>query len=102
MPEARAGLGERIGHELRALAASFTHDYTLIGDRPGETAGEDREPLTVWVSAGRDQAQVIKGMIDDTFRLETGIPVNLQLVENMNELLVQATIVAPGLMWPWD
>lgn len=96
LPEARAGLGERIGHELRALAASFTHDYTLIGDRPGETAGEDREPLTVWVSAGRDQAQVIKGMIDDTFRLETGIPVNLQLVENMNELLVQATIAGTG------
>ncbi|HBG01927.1 MAG TPA: ABC transporter substrate-binding protein, partial [Firmicutes bacterium] len=46
LPEATASLGERIGHEFRALAASFTHDYTLIGDLPGGKGAEDREPLT--------------------------------------------------------
>lgn len=96
LPEATANVGQRLGHEMRALAASFTHDYTLIGDMPGGADSQDQKPLTVWVSAGRDQAQVIKSMIDDTFRLETGIPVNLQLVENMNALLVQATIAGTG------
>lgn len=96
LPQAAAAVRQRLGHEIRALAASFTHDYTLIGDLPGASELEDKEPLTVWVSAGRDQAQVIKGMIDDTFRPESGIPVNLQLVESMNELLVQATIAGTG------
>ena len=48
--------------------------------------------LKVWIGIGRDQAQILKQMIEDTFTPETGIRVNLELVNEMQQLLVPATI----------
>lgn len=82
-------------HEIRAFIASFTHDYTGVLDI---TEGADRaradkkDGLKVWIGLGRDQAQVLKQMIEDTFTPETGIRVNLELVNDMQRLLVPTTI----------
>lgn len=85
LPRADVGFFERIIHEIRAFAASFTEDYDAIGN-----VHDEREAITVWIATGRDQAQILKQMIDDSFTLKTGIPVNLQLV--MPGVLLPATV----------
>jgi ABC-type glycerol-3-phosphate transport system substrate-binding protein len=59
------------------------------------TAGSeqaDRE-LTIWMGKGRDQANVVKRLIDAYFTPETGINVNISLVEGA---LVKATLAGQG------
>ena len=80
-------------HELRAYIGSYTHDYTEIGDIM--TEGEDykeKDALHVWIGMGRDQAQSLKRMIQNSFTPATGIPVKLQLVNDMGGLLVPAIL----------
>ncbi len=53
---------------------------------------DDPNSIKVWIGIGRDQAQILKQMIEDTFTPETGIRVNLELVNEMQRLLVPASI----------
>lgn len=85
LPKAQPTALDVAMHEAKAFSASFSVDYNLVGDVFDATEGE-REPLVVWVSSGRDQAEFLKDMIEDTFTPQTGIKVNLQLV-NMGVLL---------------
>jgi len=85
LPRADVGFFERIIHEVRAFVASFTEDFDAIGD-----VHDEREAITVWIATGRDQAQILKQLIDDSFTPQTGIPVNLQLV--MPGVLLPATV----------
>ena len=48
--------------------------------------GNENPTITLWVGTGRDQANVIKSLIDESFTGDTGINVNVQLVD-MNTLL---------------
>lgn len=95
LPRATPKWWEVALHEARAFLASFTHDYTNIH---GVTELDDIRPTTdqntikVWIGLGRDQAQVLKQMIEDTFTPETGIRVDLELVTAMEQLLVPSTI----------
>ncbi len=79
----KANAWQKLVHEVRAFAASFTEDYTSIGS----VAGEDARTITVWLSSGRDQANVLKALIDESFTPETNVSVNLNLVQGS---LVQA------------
>lgn len=74
----------KTGYELKRLYYSFVIDYNQIGNVAEE--GNTNPTITLWVGTGRDQANVIKAMIDETFTNETGINVNVQLVD-MNTLL---------------
>jgi ABC-type glycerol-3-phosphate transport system substrate-binding protein len=93
LPKAAPSKLEVLTHEVKAFGASFVVDYNLVGD-VFDGSDDGREPLTVWVSTGRDQAQFLKDMIEDTFTPQTGIRVNLQLV-NMGVLL-PATLAGLG------
>ena len=88
-PRAEATLLERIKHELGSLVASYTEDYDSIGN----IGGGDRS-ITVWITTGRDQAQVLKGLIDDYFTPETNIAVKLRLVPA--GILLPATLAGEG------
>ena len=101
LPEAKPSIFQTIIHEIRAFVASFFHDYTgileIVDDSEAATAStpasvEDDQALKVWIGIGRDQAQILKQMIEDTFTPETGIRVTLELVNEMQRLLVPATI----------
>lgn len=98
LPRATPTVFETVAHEIRAFLASFTYDYTRIGDIGEQTRESKVDPKTdpntikVWMGLGRDHAQVLKQMIEDTFTPETGIRVELELVDNMGALLVPATI----------
>lgn len=96
MPKAAPSLFGTIIHEIRAFIASFTHDYTNVSDINvggglGTMSGKIK-PLKVWIGLGRDQAQVLKQMLEESFTPQTGIPVELELISNMGSLLVPATI----------
>ncbi len=100
MPGAKANILEKAGHELKAFMASFTEDYESIGD-----VYEGDDPLTIWLLAdaasvssasgsGRDQATVLKNLIDNYFVQQSGIPANVKLVNRDN--LLSATLAGEG------
>ena len=93
LPRAEPTFWQSLLHEIKAIIASFYRNYDMVGNL-GDPEGidETREPLTVWIGSGRDQAQVLKQMIDNEFSPQTGIPVKLQLVPNLSQLLIQAAI----------
>ena len=88
---ASAGFFKKLVHEAKRLYYSFVIDYNQIGS---VSEDEDAAVLTLWIGSGRDQANVIKALIDETFTNKTGISVNVQLVD-MNTLL-KATLVGEG------
>lgn len=83
LPRAQANFFESLVHEVSAFIASFTEDYDNIGAGHVD-ASED--PVVVWVETGagqagnRDNATVLKQIIDERFTPNTGIPVQLKLV----------------------
>jgi len=80
----------RMGHEVYAFLGSFTHSYSEVAT---EGAQETDQNLTIWMGKGRDQANVVKRLIDAYFTPETGINVNISLVEGA---LVKATLAGQG------
>lgn len=90
LPTAAPTMKERLSHEAKAFGASYTHDYQLVGDVYEGAA----EPLKVWIGWGRDQAQILKRLIENQFTPQTGIPVNLELVSM--GVLLPATLAGKG------
>lgn len=82
----------KLFYELTRLFYSFIINYNQIGN-VAENKKEEKT-ITLWVGTGRDQANVIKSMIDETFTNKTGINVNVMLVD-MSTLL-QATLAGQG------
>lgn len=58
---------------IQSFVGSFFTDYTNLSD---ETEGS----ITVWVAVGRDQAQVVKELVDSYFVPEYNIDVTVNLV----------------------
>lgn len=90
IPRATPSIMEIVSHEVRSFASSFVYDYSRIGEL-SEVSDADNS-ITVWIGSGRDQAQALKQMIEDTFTPETGISVNLELIQAMDSLLIPAII----------
>ncbi len=89
LPSAEASFLAEVKHELGAYIASYTEDYDSIGN-----TSEGQRTITVWITTGRDQAQVLKGLIDDSFTPESGISVQLRLVPP--NILLPATLAGEG------
>lgn len=89
-PAAESNFLGRIGHEVRTFLGSFSHSYNEVAS---EDSGEVQTTLTVWMGKGRDQANVMKRLIDVYFTPQTGIGVNISLVEGA---LVKATLAGQG------
>ena len=73
-----------LGNEMSRLFYSFVIDYNSLGSAGEE--GKENESITLWVGTGRDQANVIRALIDESFTNTYGVNVNVQLVD-MNTLL---------------
>lgn len=61
---------------VHAFVMSFFNDYEVVGGVK-ETG---KQAVTVWLTSGRDQAQILRQLVDNDFCKNTGIGVNLQLV----------------------
>lgn len=92
VPKTNNSLWDRIVHTVKTLFYSFVIDYNAIGNVAEE--GEDIRTITVWIGSGRDQANVLKSLIDETFTPQTNINVNLVLVDM--SMLLQATLAGQG------
>ena len=61
---------ESLAHETERLYYSFIIDYNKVGNvAEGDT---ENVVLTLWIRTGRDQANVIKSLIDEKFTPEIG------------------------------
>ena len=86
IPKANANWIQKCMMGLRSFFASFVEDYNSIG-------GKEKEAVTVWISAGRDQAQILRNLINNDFTPNTGIKVNLSLVQGT---IIEATMAGRG------
>ncbi|MGN6714206.1 extracellular solute-binding protein [Anaerocolumna jejuensis] len=95
-------LWDKVVHSVMTLFYSFVIDYNSIGNVAEKE--EDTKTITVWVGTGRDQANVIKSLIDESFTPKTNINVNVMLVDMGT--LMQATLSGQGpdvaLQVGWD
>lgn len=71
---------------FKAFIGSFFEDYNSLSEE-----GEDS--LTVWVSLGRDQAQVVKQLVDNGYNQESDTKVAINLVQGG---IVEATLAGKG------
>ena len=86
-----AGFGSSVAYQVRRFVDAFLLDYNRVGTLVEAT---EENTITVWSSAGRDQMQTLKVMLNDSFTQETGIGVNLELVEE--GALLPATVAGIG------
>ena len=91
VPKLKNSFADKFIHEIKTLFYSFIIDYSAIGNVAQKT---DRKGITVWVGTGRDQANTMKLLIDEDFTKNSGVNVNLMLVD-MNTLL-PATLSGEG------
>lgn len=91
MPKKGMGFTSKLKHQTSTFISSFFTDYNQIGNISED---DEQKSITVWIGSGRDQANTMKAMIDETFTSVTGINVNLKLV-NMGTLL-PATLANQG------
>lgn len=87
-PFENKGAFTQILFSVQRFFVSFINDYNNISSIDGKI-----EPVTIWVNWGRDQAQVLNSLVQNSFSHETKIPVNIQLV---NASIVQATLSGKG------
>lgn len=103
LPKPNKSFLDTMAFRFKAFMGSFTEDYNAVGNVYTDTASS--KPLEVWVSAndmatsgsssGRDQMMLLKQLIDDEFVPQTGIAVNVSLVDS-SSTLTQAVVAGEG------
>ena len=81
LPKAEAGFFASLWYQIELFYYSFTIDYNSLGATNDEAKSN---PVEVWVttgtSAGREEAQIIRNLADNSFTPKKNISVNLKLV----------------------
>ena len=62
-PKANAGFFRNMKHEFDAFMNSFFTNYNSVGAT--EEVGDNEDALEVWITTGRDQAQIIRQMVSE-------------------------------------
>jgi ABC-type glycerol-3-phosphate transport system substrate-binding protein len=96
-PKVRSNMFQRARSTLMNFMTSFTKDYTGVGDVYAD--GADPAPvLDVWVSRGREWAEIMKEMAEEDFTPKTGIRININTLPagqlnsgSVNTLLLAAS-----------
>lgn len=94
LPKANEGFFKKIWNGICSFFLSFFIDYSSIGDTEKIDESAVSESIEVWMTLGRDQANVVRSLIDTTFTKETGIKVNLKLTGA--DVLLKATLAGIG------
>ena len=85
-------LWQRLTFSFHKFIASFIIDYNSLNS--SSTNQEVKGTITVWMGSGRDQANILRRLIDEDFTEKTGIGVNLQLVSM--DVLLPSTLTRSG------
>lgn len=89
-PEESAGFFSQLWFDLGEYFNSYMIDYSLVGTKE---AKNDDDAIVVWVSAGREHAQIISNLTVKDFTAKTGIPV---AIKNVAANLMTATVAGIG------
>lgn len=79
---------DQILFSVKRFIVSFSKDYNTVSSSEG-----DSNSITIWVNWGRDQAQVLNSLVKRSFVPETGVKVDLKLV---NASVIQAVLSGSG------
>lgn len=93
LPKAEAGIWDSIVHEVKSFFSSFFTDYNSMGASKKITE-DDPNAIEVWITTGRDQATIMRQMVDDDFTSKYGVSVNLKLIAAGT--LLPATLAGTG------
>lgn len=96
-PVARASFFANLKHEIMAFIGSFTNDYSQLTVGEG---GEDAKTINVWVTTGRDQMDVIRRLLNESF--DENVNVNLRLVSSSVALSATAAGRGPDVLIQTD
>lgn len=78
---------EEFAFGFQAFIGSFFEDYTMLSDT-------SEKSLNVWVSLGRDQATVVKDLVDNDFNQNnSGVQASINLVQGA---ILEATLAGKG------
>lgn len=77
LPAADSNFFQRMLFEIQNFFASFTTDYNTLGALEKVDA---EDSIQVWISLGRDQAQIVRQLVANDFTPAYGVSVNLKLV----------------------
>ena len=78
MPKAKAGFFQSFAHGISSFWQSFFRNYDRMGAN-AETYNVD-DSVEVWLASGRDQAQIVRNLVNNDFTPGYGHPVNIKLV----------------------
>ena len=76
-PETEADFFSALAYHVQAFLATFFNDYVVLDDEAGTAERE----INAWFSGGREQAELLKQIIDSEFTPKSGIRVKLELVQ---------------------
>ena len=76
LPKGEANGWQAFWFEIQKFIASFYTDYNAIG----EDGAKSEKTIEVWTTSGRDQAQIIKNLVNNGYTPEYNTNVNIKLV----------------------
>lgn len=79
IPKTELNIFARLLFSVKGFLLSYTTDYSSIG---GTETDNEKEILTVWVQTGRDQAQIVRELVDESFAKEYNATVKIQVVSS--------------------
>ncbi len=90
LPDVQDGFAESLTNGVLRFFASFFIDTNAVGESEG-----NEEPLVVWVASyGKEQAQIIQNLVDNSFSAKTDIPVRIQLIPA--DVVLRAALAGNG------
>jgi ABC-type glycerol-3-phosphate transport system substrate-binding protein len=91
MPKSKESVIEKLWFNIRSFFSTFTTDYSSLGETDDF---ETDTTVEVWLSVGRDQANVLRKLIDESFTPNSKIKIDLKLVNS--SVLLPATLSNVG------
>ncbi len=81
LPKANANFWQALVHEVTGFFQSFFRNYDRMGAMTEvDSKDTEHQVVEVWLAYGRDQTQVIRGLINNDFTPNYNVPINLKLV----------------------
>lgn len=90
LPKSGAGFFKLLSFGIKQFIYSFTSDYDVLTNE-----ADVEKTIKVWVSTGRDQAQILSELINSDFMPNYKVGVKLSLVDTSTTLL-KATLAGKG------
>jgi ABC-type glycerol-3-phosphate transport system substrate-binding protein len=94
LPSAEHGFFSNIWYEIKCFIMSFFVDYNSLGLTVSDEEMKETSTIEVWIMSGRDQANILRQMINDSFTPERNINIDLKLVSG--ETLLPSVLAGKG------